>query len=153
GGVGKSRLAITGASAASSSFDGHVFFIGLADIEAGHGVVAKIQKAFCPQGPMFSDEPLPNWGAKKALIVIDNAEHVIDEAREAAQKILIAHPNVSLIITSRQRLNLGGEQELPLSPLEGLKVSGDRRALEESPAAQLFVQRARSSRPGYAVGD
>lgn len=153
GGVGKTRFAITAAAAAADSFDGNVFFIGLADIEPGHGVDAKIQKAFSPQGPMFSEEPLPNWGARKCLIVLDNAEHVVDEARVTAQKILMAHPGVSLMVTSRQRLSIGGEQELPLSPLEGLKISGDRASLEESSAAQLFVQRARSARPGYAVAD
>jgi len=153
GGVGKTRLAITAAASASSTFEGQVFFIGLADIESGHGVAGKIQKAFSPQAPVFSEDPLPLWGARKCLIILDNAEHVLDEARAVVQKILVAHPGVSLIVTSRQRLSLGGEQELPLSPLEGLKLSGDRHALDESPAAQLFVQRARSARPGYIVGD
>src|SRR5262249_32588241 len=102
---------------------------------------------------VFSEDPLPSWGSKKCLIILDNAEHVVDEARATVQKILVAHPRVSLIVTSRQRLGLGGEQELPLPPLEGLKISGDRHALDESPAAQLFVQRARSARPGYTVSD
>lgn len=149
GGVGKTRLAITAAAASESFFDGNVFFFGLADIEAGHGVISKIQKAFNPNGLMFSDEPLPDWGAKPCLIILDNAEHVLDEARGVAQQILLSHPGACLIVTSRQRLGIGGEQELPVPPLKGLNVAGGRPSLDESPAAQLFMQRARAVRPGY----
>src|SRR6185369_12722634 len=101
-----------------------VFFIGLADIESGQSVISKVQKAFHPQGPTFTDDPMPSWGDRPCLLILDNAEHVLDEARAAAQKILVEHSRTHIVITSRQKLGLGGEQELPVLPLKGLNVSG-----------------------------
>jgi len=153
GGVGKTRLAITAASSVASHYKGDVFFIGLADIESGQSVISKVQKAFHPQGPTFTDDPMPSWGDRPCLLILDNAEHVLDEARAAAQKILVEHSRTHIVITSRQKLGLGGEQELPVLPLKGLNVSGGRPSLEDSPAAQLFIQRARAVRPGYLLPD
>jgi predicted ATPase/DNA-binding SARP family transcriptional activator len=147
GGVGKTRVAV----AAAAEIGKAITFVSLSDIESGRNVLGRIQEAFGATSASHSAEPIPGWGAKSGLLVVDNAEHVLDEVRFAVKQILLSHPNLSLLVTSRQRLGLGGEQELPLSPLAIPDLSRDASEFESSPSVELFLERARAVRPGYHV--
>ena len=74
---------------------------------------------------------------KHLLLLFDNFEHLLDAAAGLAGP-LAACPNLRLIVTSRERLHLSGEQEYPVPPL----------AHDEG--VQLFSSRARAVKPDFA---
>ena len=87
-------------------------------------------------------DPLPafvTWLAPRSrLIVLDNCEHVLPVVAEAAAAILRGCPGVRIVATSREALGVTGEQLFHVSTLE-------------RDAVELFVQRARSIRPGFVL--
>ena len=85
------------------------------------------------------------------IVVIDNCEHLVDAAAEVATRLLIGCPQLTLIATSRERLNVEGEYVYPV-PAMGVPADGmDVPTADSSDAARLFTDRARSVRPGFLV--
>lgn len=74
---------------------------------------------------------------KRALLIVDNVEHVIDGATVVSE-LIDETPHLRVLATSRERLRLNGEQVYEVEPL-GLQRDGA--------AVQLFMDRARSVRP------
>jgi len=101
---------------------------------------------------------------KRALLLLDNFEHVLDAASLIAE-IRLACPDITIVVTSRGALRLRGEQEFAVPPLalpdlatiepatiEPATIEPDD-TLARYPAVQLFVQRARAVRPDLPLGD
>ena len=76
---------------------------------------------------------------QKLLIVLDNCEQVIEGAAELASSVLRHCPQVYLLCTSREALNVEGETVFALS------------ALSRDEALALFTVRAKAVRTGFAV--
>jgi predicted ATPase len=98
--------------------------------------------------------PLIDWLSRhQVLLVLDNAEHVVQAVAELTADVLHRCPGVQLIVTSREALLTPGETTVGVNPL-GLPEAegeGDPTRLLESDAARLFVERASEARPGFAV--
>jgi predicted ATPase len=75
---------------------------------------------------------------RELLLLLDNFEHLVAAAPVVAN-LLIACPRLKVLVTSREALNLSGEQEYHLSPLSG------------QDAAALFAERARTAQPGFVI--
>jgi predicted ATPase len=88
---------------------------------------------------------------RTVVVVLDNCEHLIDDAGRLAEAILRECPGVRILATSREGLAVAGERVWPLRslPVPGSATSPD--ATLESAAVQLFVDRARAARPGFAL--
>lgn len=154
GGVGKTCLALAAANelllADERRFAG-VWFISLAGVAAAEkSIVTEVAQALdiAPPRPDEVDERLRDYiHARSLLLVLDNAEHVLDSVRAFAQMFLSASPKLKLLVTSRERLGLAGEQ---LLYLDGLEVPPDGESvitLQNSshyPSVRLFAQRAQS---------
>ncbi len=78
-----------------------------------------------------------------ALLVLDNFEQII-EAASSIERWLSAAPKLSVIVTSRERLAIDGEVVIELAPLT-CPPSDDADAIAQSPAAQLFLKRAKDA--------
>lgn len=76
---------------------------------------------------------------RRALLVVDNCEHVVDEAARVLGGVLAACPDVRVLATSREALGVTGET---LSPVT---------ALDADAATRLFLDRAQAVRPGFAA--
>ncbi|POX39004.1 LuxR family transcriptional regulator [Streptomyces sp. Ru73] len=94
---------------------------------------------------------------KKALIILDTCEHLIDACALLADELLCAAPDVRLIATSRQPLDIAGEHILPIPPLS---VEDDPdpaarcgRPGPRSDALQLFADRTAAAVPGFTLTD
>jgi predicted ATPase len=88
---------------------------------------------------------------KELLLVLDNFEHLVEGGTDLILALLRAAPEVTLLVTSRERLRLQGEH---LLELEGLPLPADDAADIAGSAADLFIQRARQVRPDFApAGD
>jgi predicted ATPase len=62
------------------------------------------------------------FGPTEALMVLDNCEHLLDAAADLVAEMVERCPGVRVLCTSREPLNLAGEQLLPVRPLD---PSGD----------------------------
>ncbi|MCA8939972.1 MAG: tetratricopeptide repeat protein, partial [Planctomycetes bacterium] len=79
----------------------------------------------------------------ESFIVLDNAEHLSTEVGELVEKMIRASSKVSILVTSRERLNLGNEVVIPLRPMSSDTPNSDSH--------RLFYDRARRMIPRYAL--
>jgi predicted ATPase/transcriptional regulator with XRE-family HTH domain len=156
GGIGKTRLALQvvqdlGAASPSHFPDG-ICFVSLASIVAIENIPKAIAGAvgFDLSGPLSPEDQLLGYFQKKrVLLLLDNAEHLLEGAGAFA-RILENAPGVKLLVTSRERLNLRSEwvfdlQGLPVPPLDA------DEELEEYSAAKLFLERARQVQYNFSL--
>jgi predicted ATPase len=150
-GCGKSRLAIEMANRLVAPFHGRVWFVPLADHQGDRFV---FDLALQPLGinRLPQATPLTQIAAAiaddRALIVLDNFEHLVERAGEI-NDLLAAVPRLHCLVTSRRRLNLVGEQEFPVDPL----TIPDPAApdLFRNECVELFVDRAQAVRPDFQL--
>jgi predicted ATPase len=157
GGVGKTRLAIAVAAELASSFTDGVFFVDLAAISEPALVADAIAQTLeiREQAGMSLIETVKEYLHKRhLLLVLDNFEHLMP-AVALQQELLFTCPHLKLLLTSRERLRLPNERALTVAPL-GLPDHNERldpaRAVA-APAVALFVQRAQTQAPDFALTD
>lgn len=80
------------------------------------------------------------------VLVLDNFEQIVDDGAAVVAEILKRCPGLRIIVTSRVQLCISAERELALSPL-ALPEGGSP---ESCPSVQLFLERSRAIRPGFA---
>jgi DNA-binding SARP family transcriptional activator/predicted ATPase len=155
GGSGKTRLAhaVAEAQAARNGPDA-VCWIELAALTAAEQLVPTVAAALDIRlsverngAPAQRQQLIDALMPRRALIVLDNFEHLLAGA-DLVAAIVHAAPAVQILVTSRQRLDLYGEQILAL---QGLELPGAAAAsITAAPAAQLFVYAARRVVPDFA---
>ena len=160
GGVGKTRLALAVASRQWSEFADGVSFVPLAAIRDPDLVVLAVAQAFgLPDtgGRPPAERLAEMLRERQHLLVLDNFEQVVSAA-PAVGTLLLSCPRLKILVTSRERLRLAGEQvyqvppfALPASP-ESTLVGADVPATwRTSEAVRLFVERARGVRPSFML--
>ncbi len=165
GGMGKTRLALELARSNLNAFDGGVFFVALASISTPEALVPTIATAL---GMTLQGDPttaLLRWLRDRCLLLIlDNVEHLLDlDARDDVVAsggphivallvaIIEAAPRVQIIATSRERLNMRGEQ---VYPVEGLPYNGPTAAAHAATSAvRMFAQSAHRVQPTFQLSD
>jgi predicted ATPase/DNA-binding CsgD family transcriptional regulator len=157
GGVGKTRLALETVASRKSAGNVPVDVVPLASIRDYRLVIRSIARAIgVPEQPGLSDvESLARGiGDSRRLIVLDNLEQVV-EAGPWIAELLALCPGLTLVGTSRVRLNIQGESLIPIPPL-ALPPSDQRVSPESTrtvPAIALFIQRARQTQPDFDLAD
>ncbi len=154
GGIGKTRLAIQVASEKYMAFEHGTFFAALAALSSPDYILSTIADAisFRFQGSADIKTQLMDYlRDKEMLIIMDNVESVI-EGREIMADIVMECPEVRLICTSRERLNLHGETITTISGMTFPTIS-EGSDLHEFSALKLFEQTARSAEPGFQIND
>ncbi|HEY8297152.1 MAG TPA: adenylate/guanylate cyclase domain-containing protein [Candidatus Baltobacteraceae bacterium] len=144
GGVGKTRLALQVAAELLDDMDGGAWFVNLAPV-ADPAIVAGTIAAVLGVSQHVDRPPLDALldylKDRRLLLVFDNCEHVVAEAARIAAAILECASQVTILATSREALNVGGERVYRVSPLP------DRESL------RLFVERAQTASPGFSLDD
>ena len=129
GGSGKTRLALEAASTLVPSYKAGVFWVGLASLRDASLVSATVSQA------IGSTDGLAAYIAEREmLLLLDNLEQVIEAAPEVAA-LLLACPNLKLLVTSRELLRVHGEVEFDVPPLaseEAVSLFCERSRLEPS---------------------
>ncbi|HUS16294.1 MAG TPA: tetratricopeptide repeat protein [Chloroflexia bacterium] len=153
-GIGKTRLAVEVAREAAGAFAGGVYFVPLAAVEdAGLAplAIAEVVGVKAGAGQSAVDAVSAALGAQRALLVLDNFEQV-PAARTAVLDLLAAAPGLTVLVTSREPLNVRGERQSTVAPLALPPAPAtDPVALAEYPAVALFVERAADVRAGFAL--
>jgi len=107
-----------------------------------------------PAGPVANTAQLVHFlRSRRLLLVLDNAEHLIDRCAELAQTLLQSCPDLYLLVTSREPLGLTGEMLFHVSPLAlpEAGASAPLATLAASDAVRLFLERGRAVRPDLAL--
>ena len=89
---------------------------------------------------------------RRQLLILDNFEQVL-AAAELVGALARASPHLKILVTSRERLGLSGEQLYPLRPLAVPTDESAPAALSQNQAVQLFALRARSVQPDFVLDD
>ncbi len=157
GGVGKTRLALRVAASLTNHFADGVVFIPLAPIAGADLVLPTIAQTFgLRDSPdrQLSERLATALRDRQLLLVLDNLEHVVEAASDVAA-LLAACPALHILVTSRVRLRLSGEQEFPVQPLPlpPDQTRANTGALAAIPAVALFVERARAANPSFTLTD
>jgi DNA-binding SARP family transcriptional activator len=142
GGVGKTTLALEVAERNQDRFTDGAWFCELAPLDDGAAVghaVASVLLLHEKQGLGIEGTVIDFLRARELLLVVDNCEHVLDAAAQLVDRITRDCPRVSVLATSREALGTAGERIFPVPPLP----DGD--------AAELFVERAKASRPDFCL--
>ncbi|MGY1638900.1 ATP-binding protein [Geodermatophilus sp. SYSU D00742] len=155
GGTGKTRLALAAAERLVPDRDA-VWWIDLAPLrdpgEVPVAVAAALGVTAEGRRPLL-DLVAERLAGLRALLVVDNAEQVL-EAAPAAAPLLARCPRTQLLVTSRAVLGLRGEHDVPLGPL-AVPDPGEERPDEvrAAPAVALFAARAQRADPSFTVTD
>ena len=151
GGVGKTRLAIEAGMLLFDDFSQGVVFVNMQSVETYENMNASIADAL--KVPLSGqDEPqvqIINFlHNKEMLLLLDNFEDLLAET-DFISLVLQQAPDVKLIVTSRQRLNL---QEEWIIPLEGMPypTENELEKASEFSAVQLFIRCAQRLHPDFA---
>lgn len=154
GGSGKTRLAVHVAhQELLNRWDG-IYFVALAAAKSGE-LPDLILRALGLMHRSYRDAAaiLKAWlSRRKILLVLDNFEQVLDDAIQLVD-LLDGAPQLTIIATARERLNLYGEHIVELKGLElpraPLNLSSPTQDLYENAAVQIFLQTARRVAPRY----
>ncbi|HEY3681969.1 MAG TPA: BTAD domain-containing putative transcriptional regulator [Streptosporangiaceae bacterium] len=167
GGAGKTRLATeVGARLADTTPDG-VWLVPLAPVrdpaDVPHVVLATLglrERALVPSGltvPLppadATDRLVAALSTGRALIMLDNCEHVIDAVAVLADRVLAACPDVQVLATSREPLGITGERLWPVPPLGMPPADVTAEHAREYPSVRLLAERARAVRPDFTIDD
>ena len=143
GGVGKTRLALRIAADMVGDLRDGAWLVELAPIldgsalvEAAAGVFAVAPKA----DRSWLDGLIESIRSRKLLLVLDNCEHVLEEATLLVNALVAQCPDVTILATSREALGVTGEWAWPVPSLD---------LGQDSTAVALFVERARAAAPEY----
>lgn len=166
GGIGKTKLAVAAAflllEECQDSFRDGIFFVPLASLSNPASFVGAVAQAIGFRFYRGNERPeqqlIQYLSDKRKLLVLDNFEHlIVPESIRLLMEILTAAPAIRMLTTSRSRLNIQGEQ---LIPLGGLEVP-DREAIAQAQhpeeqaktfsSIQLFLHSARRLRPDFEL--
>lgn len=154
GGMGKTRLAIEVAGALAGEHPDGVWFVDLAPALDGGDVVRAVGTAMGATGASSGTDALvDHLAGRTTLVVLDNCEHVIDAAAGLAEQILAQAPEVRLLATSREPLDVAGEVVKHLRPLALPDPATLGGSATDYPATQLFEARAAAARSGFTVDE
>jgi predicted ATPase/DNA-binding SARP family transcriptional activator len=179
GGAGKTRLAVEAARAELPAAPDGVWLIELAPVSdpaevpsAALSALGLREQALLyargPAGPPAEEQAdalgrlLAALGGRRALLVLDNCEHLVAAAARLAGRVLAACPQVRILATSREPLAITGEALWTVGPLtlppdpavtsdETERGGSPAPAIGEAASVRLLAQRARAVLPGFEV--
>ncbi len=160
GGIGKTRLALEVAARQANAFEDGVVYVALASVDTTNQIVSTIGDALRLSFAGQTDPVkylLDYLRERNLLLVLDNFEHLLNDA-ELVNEILQQASKITILVTSRSRLNLQSEW---LFDVEGLAYPARDVPLTlqmlpylaEYSAVQLFVERATQVQPHFPLSE
>lgn len=165
GGTGKTRLMIEVAGRVAPRFDDGVWLAELAPLadpgEIGPEIARALGVSEVPGRPAL-DLVADFLASKDLLLVLDNAEHLIDGVARIAEQLLGVAPGLRILATSREALAVPGEAVVQVASLTcpalagQAEESGEHSAVEletasATEAVALFTERASAVLPSFAL--
>jgi predicted ATPase len=157
-GVGKTTLSKAAATSIAHNFSDGAYFVELASVADSSSVFSVIARRLGVSEASDRDAQQAVRGqlrSREMLLVLDNAEHLVD-FRTDLEELLEVAPRLKLLITSRSPVGrLPIEYEYPVRPLAvpEERIWRTPAELERVPAVALFVERSRAAEPFFRVHD
>lgn len=158
GGSGKTRLALQVGAESSDRFEDGVWFVSLVSLTEPGGVASTAATAMGLSVPPSSD-PIEaiaaEFAKKRALVILDNCEHLGDEPARFVDALVKACPDLSVMATSRRGLGLAGEALYNVPPLEvpDLDNAPNPDRVGATEAVRLLLERAKAKAPEFKFGE
>jgi predicted ATPase/tetratricopeptide (TPR) repeat protein len=156
GGVGKTRLALEVAADVIPEYRAGAWFVELAGVRDPEALGDAIMATFglqVPTGMSVTDALLEFLRSKELLLVIDNCEHMLRPVADLVGAVARGCPNVRVLATSREGLNVTGERMLGVASLEVPDDATSVELIAVCDAVALFVDRARAVKANFALDD
>jgi predicted ATPase/DNA-binding CsgD family transcriptional regulator len=158
GGAGKTRLAQQVAADAVELHEGGSWWVELAPLSSATQLGERTLEVVGLRSVATGGDPIAALGRQlrsqgPTLLVLDNAEHVIDAVAELAHALLEACPDVRLLVTSREPLGVPGEVvwRVPSLQTPAADAVVPAEGLFDHAATRLFVERALDARPNLVL--
>ncbi len=154
GGVGKTRLALEVAGRQRSRFPGGAWWVDLALVTEPDTVVDQLAGALgvAPApGPALLEVVARALGRRRALLLLDNCEHVAPAVAELVGDLLRSTSLPRVLATSRTPLRVEGERLWTVPPLSLPTDTVPTDELASSDAVRLFVERGRAVSPTFTL--
>ena len=157
GGVGKSRLAQQVATDLLAGMADGAFWVDLATLDDGERLASTVAAAAGvteAPGRRVEDLLVLRLAPAHALLVLDNCEHLLAAVASLVERLLAGCRGLRVLATSREPLGVEGETtwrapSLAVPPGE----LPDRERAEDYASVELFVERARRSRPNFVLDE
>jgi predicted ATPase/DNA-binding CsgD family transcriptional regulator/DNA-binding XRE family transcriptional regulator len=149
GGIGKSRLALRAAGSSLERFPDGVWMIDLLPLHDSSVLASDVAHALGVHeaGRPALDSLVDALRPRHALLVLDNAEHLVEACADLAHRLLVSAAGLRLLVTGRQPLGIAGETIWRVPPL-AIPRSDERAQLDvllRCESVQLFVDRAQAA--------
>jgi predicted ATPase/DNA-binding SARP family transcriptional activator len=163
GGMGKTRLALAAARELLPNYRDGIFLVDLAPIDHPEMVTTTIADALQANDDIRDaglDGLINLLRDQSLLLLLDNCEHLNQEAGRLSLALLQACPELRILTTSRETLNIYGERiwQVPALPTPGrtertdpMDLTNQAVALETNESVKLFIERAVSTLPTFRV--
>jgi predicted ATPase/class 3 adenylate cyclase len=156
GGLGKTRLSLQVAAEQLALFPDGVWFLDLSPLTDGALVAAEAARVLNvaeePGRPILATLSA-HLKAKRALLILDNCEHLIKPSADLAHAIIKNAPNVRMLASSREPLHVPGEKTYPILPLPVPDRLASLEVLRATPSVQLFVERAQAHKASFELNE
>ena len=155
GGAGKTRVAVAVGNSLLNRYSGGVWFVDLSLLndprEVPRALAGALRVQEAPNRSLL-ETLLSYLAQRRALIVLDNCEHVISEVRKVVGSLLRDAPNIGLLATSREQFAIHGERayRIPPLPVPREATPSPQEALRYA-AIELFVDRVRAADSRFTV--
>jgi predicted ATPase/transcriptional regulator with XRE-family HTH domain len=156
GGAGKTRLALAAAEAVLAGYPDGVWLLELASLAdptlLPQAVAQVLGVREEPARPLL-ETLAHHLRDRRLLLVLDNCEHLLEACAQLASALLRGCPHLRLLATSREALDVAGEQRyrVPSLPVPSLTHLPPPEQLAEWPAVALFLARARQRQADFAL--
>ena len=156
GGLGKTRMSLQVGADVLDDFPDGVWFVELAPLVDARLVpqaVASVLGVKEEAGRPLAEALIKHVEDRQLLLILDNCEHLTAACRNLAKDLLQAGPQLKVLASGREPLQMAGETTYPLSslsvpdPQQPLTVA----ALTQCAAVRLFVDRAMAAQPAFRV--
>ena len=158
GGLGKSRLSLQVAADVLDDYPDGVWFVELAPLTDARLVpqtIASVLGVKEEPGHTVAESLVKFIRDRHLLVVLDNCEHLAQASAELVKQLLEAGPQLKVLASSREHLNIRGERTYPLAPLAvplpQQKVTRD--TVTQFASVRLFADRAAAARPDFEITD
>lgn len=156
GGSGKTRAALHAAAEMLADSPDGVWLVELAPLSDPSLVVQAVASVLSvreERANRLADTVAAGLKAKRLVIVLDNCEHVLDASARLAELLIRSCPQVQILATSREALNIPGEvaYRIPSLSLPEKREMTSPEALIRYEAIRLFVDRAGAASHGFRL--
>jgi len=157
GGAGKTRLSLQVAADLLTGEGDGVWLVELAALTDPALVPQAVADVLgVKEAGKTIQQSLVDWlKAKRLLLILDNCEHLVATCASLAADILRSCPGVHLLASSREPLNVAGEQtyRVPSLSLPDPRRTQTVESLSQYEAVRLFIERAQAVQPSFSVTD